>query len=175
MMKKQPSQTNTAYISIGSNMGDKLATCKKALADLGKTDAVHIDAVSRFYFTEPMEYANQPWFVNAAARIKTGATPGALLAILKSFETAYGRVDGGVRFGPRPLDFDIIFYNERIIDTPELIVPHPRMHEREFVLRPLSDLAPDLIHPVFCKSIRRLLDELRPQNQQCIPVEEMTD
>ena len=153
-------------------MGDKLNICRKALADLNGMDKVEVEVVSRFYFTEPMDYSNQPWFVNAAARIRTSADPADLLFILKSFETEYGRKDGGVRFGPRPLDFDIIFFNALIVDTPELIVPHPRMHLREFVLRPISDIAPDFIHPVFCKSIRRMLADLRNENQQCIPMKE---
>jgi 2-amino-4-hydroxy-6-hydroxymethyldihydropteridine diphosphokinase len=122
-----------------------------------------------------MEYSDQPWFVNGAARIRTSADPAELLSVLKSFEAAYGRTDGGVRFGPRPLDFDIIFYNELIMDTPRLIVPHPRMHLREFVLRPINDIAPELMHPVFCKSIRRMLTDLRTENQQCIPVEALAE
>jgi len=166
---------NTAYISTGSNMGDKLENCRKALAALNRTDTVEIESISRFYFTEPMEYSGQPWFVNAAAKIRTSLTPADLLAVLKLFEVEYGRVDSGVRFGPRPLDFDIIFYNDLIIETPQLIVPHPRMHHREFVLRPISDLAPELIHPIFNKSIRELLDGLSMQNQQCIPMEEMAN
>ncbi len=167
--------TNIAYISTGSNMGEKLENCQKALAALNKTDSVHIESISRFYLTEPMEYSDQPWFVNAAAKIRTSLAPDDLLALLKAFEVEYGRVDSGVRFGPRPLDFDIIFYNDMIIESLQLIVPHPRMHNREFVLRPVSDLAPELIHPVFNKSIIRLLDELSTQNQQCIPMEEMVN
>lgn len=167
--------TNIAYISTGSNLGDKLENCREALAGLDRTDTVQIESISRFYSTEPMEYFDQPWFVNAAVKIRTSLAPADLLAVLKSFEVEYGRVDSGVRFGPRPLDFDIIFYNDSIIETEQLIVPHPRMHNREFVLRPISDLAPDLIHPVFNKSIRRLLDELNTQNQQCIPMAEMAN
>jgi len=161
---------NTAYISTGSNMGDKLENCRKALAALDRIETVQIESMSRFYLTEPMEYTDQPWFVNAAAKIRTSLDPVGLLTELKSFEVEYGREDGGVRFGPRPLDFDIIFYNDSIIETAHLIVPHPRMHNREFVLRPLSDLAPELIHPIFNKSICRLLDELNTQDQQCIPM-----
>ena len=174
-MKQKIFHNNTAYIAVGSNMGDKLETCRNALADLDRTDVVAVEAVSRFYFTEPMEYSDQPWFVNGAARIRTSADPAELLSVLKSFEAAYGRTDGGVRFGPRPLDFDIIFYNELIMDTPQLIVPHPRMHLREFVLRPINDIAPELMHPVFCKSIRRMLADLRTENQQCIPVEALAE
>ncbi len=167
--------TNTAYISTGSNMGDKLGNCRQALAALSQIASVRVESVSRFYLTEPMEYSDQPWFVNAAAKIKTSLTPFELLEVLKSFEVEYGRVDNGVRFGPRPLDFDIIFFNDMIIETPHLIVPHPRMHNREFVLRPISDMAPGMIHPVFKKSIRELLEDLSPQSQQCIKMEEMGD
>jgi len=174
-MNIQPSHFNTAYISTGSNMGEKLENCRKALAALDRTDTVQIESMSRFYLTEPMDYSDQPWFVNAAAKIRTSLNPDDLLAVLKSFEVEYGRVDGGVRFGPRSLDFDIIFYNDIIIETPQLTVPHPRMHNREFVLRPISDLAPEMIHPVFNKSIRELLDDLSAQNQQCIPMEEMVN
>jgi 2-amino-4-hydroxy-6-hydroxymethyldihydropteridine diphosphokinase len=163
---------NTAYISTGSNLGEKHDNCRNALAALGRTDTVTVEAISRFYLTEPMEYSEQPWFVNAAAKIRTSLGPGDLLAVLKSFEIKYGRKENGIRFGPRPLDFDIIFFNDLILETKQLIVPHPRMHNREFVLRPISDLAPELIHPVFNKSIRQLLDELSTQNQQCLLMEE---
>jgi 2-amino-4-hydroxy-6-hydroxymethyldihydropteridine diphosphokinase len=163
---------HTAYISTGSNMGEKQDNCRNALFALDQTDTVTVESISRFYLTEPMEYLDQPWFVNAAAKIRTSLAPVDLLAMLKTFEIKFGREDSGIRFGPRPLDFDIIFFNDRIIDTEQLIVPHPRMHNREFVLRPINDLAPDLIHPVFNKSIRHLLDELSTQNQQCLLMEE---
>ncbi|MCK5783112.1 MAG: 2-amino-4-hydroxy-6-hydroxymethyldihydropteridine diphosphokinase [Desulfobacterales bacterium] len=172
-MNIQSSHVNTAYISIGSNMGDKRENCQNALAALDRTETVQIESISRFYFTEPMEYSDQPWFVNAAAQIRTSLDPVDFLTVLKSFEVEYGREDSGVRFGPRPLDLDIIFYNDSIIETAQLIVPHPRMHHREFVLRPISDLAPGLIHPVFKKSVRQLFEELSDESQQCILMEEM--
>ena len=167
-MNIQSSHVNTAYISIGSNMGDKRGNCRNALVSLDRTETVQIESMSRFYLTEPMEYTDQPWFVNAAAKIRTSLDPVDLLAELKLFEVEYGREDSGVRFGPRPLDLDIIFYNDSIVETTHLIVPHPRMHHREFVLRPLSDLAPELIHPVFKKSVRQLFEELSDESQQCI-------
>jgi 2-amino-4-hydroxy-6-hydroxymethyldihydropteridine diphosphokinase len=171
-MNKHLQIYNTAYISTGSNMGEKHDNCLKALAALGRTDTVTVESISRFYLTEPMEYEDQPWFVNAAAKVRTSLGPADLLALLKSFEIKYGRKENGIRFGPRPLDFDIIFFNDLIIETEKLIVPHPRMHNREFVLRPINDLAPELIHPVFNKSISQLLDELSSQNQQCLLMEE---
>jgi len=175
IMKVNTLPVNTAYISTGSNMGEKQDNCRRALAALNRTDTVTVESISRFYLTEPMEYSDQPWFVNAAAKIRTSLAPVDLLAVLKSFETKYGRADGGIRFGPRPLDFDIIFYNDLIIETEQLIVPHPRMQNREFVLRPISDLAPELIHPVYNKSIRQMLDELSIQNQQCILMKEVAN
>jgi 2-amino-4-hydroxy-6-hydroxymethyldihydropteridine diphosphokinase len=162
---------NTAYISTGSNMGEKHENCRNALSALDQTDTVTVESISRYYSTEPMEYSDQPWFVNAAAKIRTSLAPVHLLALLKNCEVKFGRENSGIRFGPRPLDFDIIFYNDLVIETEQLIVPHPRMHNREFVLRPINDLAPGLIHPVFNKTIRQLLDELSTQNQQCLLME----
>ena len=153
-------------------MGDKLENCRCGLAALGQTDGVRIESVSSFYLTEPMEYADQPWFVNAAARIRTALDPFDLLAALKFIEQKSGRVDSGIRFGPRPLDFDIIFYNDMVLDTSMLIVPHPRLHQREFVLRPICDLVPDLMHPVLKKTAGQLLADLQSGGQQCIRMEQ---
>jgi len=166
---------NTAYISIGSNMGEKLENCLKGLAALGEIDRIAIEDRSEFYLTEPMEYTEQPWFVNAAARINTTLDPFDLLKILKSLESELGRIDSSLRYGPRVLDFDIIFYNDIIIETPGLIIPHPRMHNREFVLRPICDLAPGMMHPVLKKSPRQLLDQLAAENQKCIRMESMVN
>lgn len=172
MMKQHADYTNIAYLSTGSNMGDKLENCRSGLAALGQTDGIRIDSVSAFYLTEPMEYSDQPWFVNAAVRIRTSLSPLGLLAALKTLEQKSGRVDSGIRFGPRTLDFDIIFYNNIVLDAPMLIVPHPRLHEREFVLRPICDLVPDLMHPVLKKTTGQLLAALQSGGHQCIRMEE---
>jgi 2-amino-4-hydroxy-6-hydroxymethyldihydropteridine diphosphokinase len=166
---------HTVYISVGSNLGDRLENCRQGLAALNASGSVIVESISRYYFTEPMEYTDQPWFVNAAARIRTRLAPAELLTELKTLEAACGRKDTGVRFGPRPLDFDIVFFNDRVIDIPGLIVPHPRMHLREFVLRPLCDMSPDMMHPVLKKSIRELLDALKSSGQSCIPVEALAN
>lgn len=166
---------HTVYLAVGSNLGDRMENCRRGVAALNALDGVRVDAVSRYYFTAPVDYTDQPWFVNAAVRIRTQLTPAALLATLKSLEAAFGRTDAGVRFGPRPLDFDIIFFDDRIIDAAELIVPHPRMHLREFVLRPLCDLAPGFFHPVLKKTIRDFLDMLDASGENCIPVEALAN
>jgi 2-amino-4-hydroxy-6-hydroxymethyldihydropteridine diphosphokinase len=172
MMKNESNHINIAYLSTGSNLGDKLENCRSGLAALSQTEGIHIDAVSAFYMTEPMEYSDQPWFVNAAVRIRTTLDPLDLLTTLKTLEQKSGRKDSGIRFGPRTLDFDIIFYNDIVLDTPSLIVPHPRLHEREFVLRPICDLAPELMHPVLKKTAGELLAALQSDGHQCIKMAE---
>jgi len=173
-MKKQSSADyiNIAYLSTGSNMGDKLENCRNGLGALGQTDGIHIESISQFYQTEPLEYSDQPWFINAAVCIRTSLDPLALLTVLKTLEQQSGRVDSGIRFGPRTLDFDIIFYNDIVLDTAMLIVPHPRLHQREFVLRPIWDLAPELMHPILKKTACQLLAALQADGQQCIPMEQ---
>lgn len=166
---------HTVYISLGSNLGDRLENCRQGMAALDDSGAGRVESISRYYFTEPMEYKDQPWFVNAAAKIRTRLDAPAFLAVLKSLEAASGRKDTGVRFGPRSLDFDIIFFDDRVIDSPGLIVPHPRMQHREFVLRPLCDLAPDLVHPVLKKTIRELFDDLETGGQGCILMEALAN
>lgn len=171
-MKHNADCINIAYISTGSNLGDKLENCRNGLAALGQTDGILIESISQFYKTEPLEYSDQPWFVNAVVRIRTALDPLDLLAALKALERRFGRVDSGIRFGPRTLDFDIIFYNDIVLDVSMLIVPHPRLHEREFVLRPICDLMPDLMHPILKKTAFQLLAALQPGGQQCIRMEQ---
>jgi 2-amino-4-hydroxy-6-hydroxymethyldihydropteridine diphosphokinase len=166
--------TNIAYISVGSNMGDRLENCSTGIGLLEAAGDIRVERVSDFYLTEPMELADQAWFVNAAVQVSTRLAPLDLLSLLKTIESNMGRIVTNVRFGPRVLDFDIIFYNAEIIDTLQLIVPHPRMHCREFVLRPLSDLSPGLVHPVLNKNITQLMHEIRDAGQQCIKIKTHT-
>jgi len=159
------------YISTGSNLGDKLSNCKNGLSALDRHRRIQITGISSFYHSEPMDYFDQDWFVNTVIQLETMLAPGALLKILKAVEVETGRTENHIRFGPRTLDFDIIFYDSLIIETEDLIVPHPRMHLREFVLRPMCDLSPDLLHPVLGKSMNQLLHELKGEKQQCIAIE----
>lgn len=165
------SRMHRAFISIGSNMGDKLGNCRFGIDGLEKSGASMVTGVSRFYRTAPVDYADQDWFVNAAVRIDTNLDPASLLHEIHAIETDAGRDRSGVRFGPRTLDMDILFYDQIILDNPELILPHPRLHKRRFVLQPLCDIDPNISHPVLNKTARELLDAVDDPDQELFPLE----
>jgi 2-amino-4-hydroxy-6-hydroxymethyldihydropteridine diphosphokinase len=153
-------ELHIAYISVGSNIGDKLVNCRKGIAAFTETGRSKILAQSRFYATEPVDYEDQDWFINAMVKIETAHDPFQLLDQIESIQRAAGRKIDLVRFGPRILDLDIIFYNDRIINSERLVVPHPRMHKRRFVLKPICDINPAIIHPVLKKDMQFLLERL---------------
>ena len=132
-----------AFIGLGSNLGDREAALRGALELLGE-DVV---AVSSFRETEPVGYLDQPAFLNAAAALETGLEPRALLERLLGVERELGRTREGPRHGPRTIDLDLLVYDDRVIDEPGLVVPHPRLAERRFVLEPLAELDPGLVVP----------------------------
>jgi 2-amino-4-hydroxy-6-hydroxymethyldihydropteridine diphosphokinase len=144
-----------AYISAGSNLGDRKGNLEFALTGLERENAVK--KISSYFETEPVGYLNQPWFLNIAIEIEASRAPLELLDLCQSIEESCGRVRTFPN-APRPLDLDILFFNNEIICDGRLVVPHPRLQERRFVLEPLAQIAPDLIHPVLKKSIRSLLD-----------------
>jgi 2-amino-4-hydroxy-6-hydroxymethyldihydropteridine diphosphokinase len=154
------SDQHIAYISVGSNIGDKLTNCKKGIQALSETGHSKILAQSRFYATAPVDYEDQDWFINAVVEVGTGCDPFQLLDQIESIQRAAGRKIDPVRFGPRILDLDIILYNNRIIHSDRLVVPHPRMHKRRFVLKPICDINPAIIHPVLKKDMQFLLERL---------------
>jgi 2-amino-4-hydroxy-6-hydroxymethyldihydropteridine diphosphokinase len=137
----------TAYIGLGSNLGDREATLRRALARLNAWPGIRVLAVSRFRETEPVGFTDQPMFVNAVAAVATELDPRPLLEALLAIEQAMGRTREGPRFGPRTIDLDLLVYEDRVVDEPGLRVPHPRLHERAFVLEPLAELQPALIVP----------------------------
>jgi 2-amino-4-hydroxy-6-hydroxymethyldihydropteridine diphosphokinase len=148
-----------AHIGIGSNLGNREENCLRALVFLEEEGMV-LRKRSALYETEPWGVKNQPGFINAAVEIETDKGPQALLDALKKIEKTMGRTETR-RWGPRVIDLDILFYDDLVIDTPDLKIPHPHLHERDFVLWPLSDIAPDKLHPVLRKTVKELLAEVK--------------
>ncbi|HXH87532.1 MAG TPA: 2-amino-4-hydroxy-6-hydroxymethyldihydropteridine diphosphokinase [Gaiellaceae bacterium] len=136
-----------AFIGLGSNLGEREETLRRALELLGERAGVRVVAVSPLHETDPVGYLDQPRFLNGAAQLETELTPLALLDALLDVEKALGRVREGPRFGPRTLDLDLLLYGDTVVDEPGLTVPHPRLHERRFVLEPLAELDPALVVP----------------------------
>jgi 2-amino-4-hydroxy-6-hydroxymethyldihydropteridine diphosphokinase len=149
-----------AYIGIGSNIGDKLINCEKAISEILKKDHHKLLAKSSLFKTQPMGCTCQDWFVNGVIKIKTDLEAYELLQTLKTIESQLGRAET-FRWGPRTIDLDILFFDDIEIDTEQLHIPHPLIQNRQFVLVPLVEIDRDLIHPVLKKTIRELLDNLK--------------
>ncbi len=157
---------HTAFISVGSNMGRKLENCKQGIAGLEKPGACAVVASSPFYRTEPVDYTDQDWFVNAVVKIETRLEPPRLLTEIHAIERAAGRVRGEIRFGPRTLDMDILLYDDVVIHDALLEIPHPRMHKRRFVLQPICDIDELVVHPLLKSDMRSLLNNLKSDEQE---------
>lgn len=149
---------HTAYIGLGSNIGDRERYLNEALQSMNCRQS-RLVKVSRFYSTKPVGYTEQKDFLNCVAKLKTRLTPGELLRFLQNIERCLKR-ERTVKWGPRTIDLDILLYDDRIINEETLEVPHPRMHERLFVLVPLAEIAPDVIHPVLKQPVVKLKEEL---------------
>ncbi len=141
------------YIALGSNLGQRMENLRSATAWL--EPQIHVVVKSAVYETEPWGYADQPAFLNMALRAETDLSPSALLAGLKEIESSLGRTPS-FRNGPRLIDLDIIFYDDILLDSLALTIPHPRLHERAFVLIPLAEIAPGFIHPGIGLSVEQL-------------------
>ena len=150
-----------AYLALGSNLGNRLASLKNAISNL--TPQLDVKKKSPVYETPPWGHTDQPQFLNQCVQVETYLEPENLLAHLKRLETVLGR-EPTFENGPRVIDIDILFYDDLILNTPPLVIPHPRMHTRGFVLVPLNDIAPDVIHPVLGKPISELLLDVERVN-----------
>ncbi len=155
----------TVYLSLGSNLGHREANIKSALEMLGQE--TRILQVSSLYETEPVGYKDQPWFLNLVCAVETELAPQALLELAQTIEKNLGRKQT-CRFGPRLIDLDILFYDDLVLDSPDLTIPHPRLAERAFVLVPLKEIAPGLVHPLSDLTIEELLKRLENPEQVCL-------
>ncbi len=143
----------TVYLGLGSNVGNRQDNLDRALDLLSQR--LRIGKVSSIYDTEPIGNVNQPRFLNLACQVYTRLAPGELLTLAKGIELKLGRAFGKSN-APRPIDIDILFYGDLVIEMPELVIPHPRLTERAFVLVPLDEIALDLVHPVSGKTVKEL-------------------
>lgn len=149
----------TVYISIGSNLGDRIAYIEKALRLLNALEKIRLTKVSSYYETEPVGCLDQGKFINAAFSLETAHHPHPLLEILQGIESSLER-ERTIRWGPRTVDLDILFYGDTILHNHVLTIPHPRLTERAFVLVPMAEIASSLLHPVTGKTILQHLEEV---------------
>ena len=171
LLRENSPVTELAYLSLGSNLGDRAANLRAALARLSTLGSVR--KVSSFYETEPVEVTDQPWFLNCVVVLETDKPPRDLLQGTLAIEKQMGRQRTREK-GPRTIDIDILLYGDRIVDEPGLNIPHPAMHERRFVLEPLAEIAPEIVHPRLKKTAREILDGL-PAGQSVQRVKETLD
>jgi len=149
-----------AYIGVGSNLGDKIHHCEKAISAILKIDRHKLLAKSSLFKTQPIGYTSQDWFVNGVIKIETDLEAHELLQTLKTIESQLGRIET-FRWGPRTIDLDILFFDDVEIHTEDLQIPHPLIQDRQFVLIPLAEIDPTLVHSVLKKTVQELLNNLK--------------
>ncbi len=159
-----------AYLSLGSNLGDRVGYIQQAVSLLSASPDINIVATSSFYETEPWQMHSENWFVNAVIQISTTLTPEELLKECKNVESLLGRKkeDDEKGYADRTIDIDIIFYDNQLINTPELTIPHRFFHKRVFMLVPMLEIAQDFVHPLFNKTVEKLYDEIENPEMVCL-------
>lgn len=155
------------YIGIGSNLEEPLRQCRLALKKIAAINDTRLLRTSAFYRTEPVGFIAQDYFINAVAEIRTGLSPRMLLEAIKAIEEGMGRRDS-VRWGPRIIDLDILMYGQDVVHDDDLVIPHPELHKRRFVLAPLCEIASFAIHPAFGISMAGLLSRLEQDNGDAV-------
>ena len=158
--------SHIVYIALGTNLGERSENLRAAIRGLAPD--VVVLAESRIYETPPWGYEDQPSFLNMVVKAETDLEPGTLLNYLKQLEVDLGR-ENSIRWGPRLIDLDILFYDDLVIESPPLVIPHPRLHERGFVLVPLADVAAEFIHPVLGKRVWELLGDVDLSGMRPLP------
>jgi 2-amino-4-hydroxy-6-hydroxymethyldihydropteridine diphosphokinase len=156
---------HAAYISVGSNMGNKKDNCRRGIAALVSSGDCELKKQSSLYNTEPVDFKEQEWFVNCVVKVTTTMDPFELFKTVKRIESSMGRLKDSTRFGPRILDLDILLYDNRVIFRKDVIIPHPRMHKRRFVLKPFCDIEPNVVHPILKKTMQELLAQIDLEGQ----------
>ena len=162
----------TAYLGLGSNLGDRQENLDKALEYLSQR--LRVAETSSVYDTEPVGNPEQPRFLNMVCQVKTMLKAEDLLVLAKGIERKMGRMPGKLN-SPRPIDIDILFYGNEVIDTPELVIPHPKLIYRAFVLVPLAEIVPTLVHPINGKTVKELLKEVKKGVQGVLKLENKGD
>lgn len=158
-------QRHRVYVALGSNLGDRLSYIQSAIGLLGESGSCKIATTSKIYETEPWGYAAQGRFLNCVFKLQTVLTPDALLKTLRGIEKKLGR-ERNIPNGPRTMDLDILFYDNLVVSADGLVIPHPRLHERMFVMKPLCDIAPDFVHPVLGTSCIRIFENLKKKETE---------
>jgi len=158
-------QRHHAYIGFGSNLGDRLENCRNAIGALAALPPCSLLKTSSFYETSPVGMVDQPAFINGVVLLETDEDAHWLLRQMLEIEKTFGRIRN-LKWGPRSIDLDLLFFDDQIINTPELSVPHPSLHERRFVLEPLNEVAPDFRHPSLGKSVADLRNDLKDGEQR---------
>ena len=155
---------SSAYVGLGSNLGDRTESCRRAVRMLDETSGCRVRSVSSLYLTEPVGVAGHDWYLNAVTEVRTALRPLVLLRTLLALEAEIGRVRAA-KLEPRVIDLDLLLYGRVVAEGPELILPHPRMHARRFVMVPLAEIAPGLVHPVLGLTVREMLDSCPSEGQ----------